>query len=852
MSSRCSTSRDDMVLKRDHLIAWRIDWQPKSANIRDLAETLGLGLDSFVMVDDNPLEIAEIATALPQVTAIRAPTDGPAHFADHLWVFDRTRATTEDRARGELYRREVQRGEARRAAPSYAAFLATLGLCVRIEAPAAGEIERLAQLTARTNQFNVNPRPRQAEQIRLDQCDPARLWFAVHVEDRFGSYGLAGAMAARTTDDGLCVDTFLMSCRVLGRGVEHRMLNAIGAAAVSRGRANVEIRFRDTERNTPARRFLDRLPADQVDRTPSVTTYRLAATAAAGLGFRAEQGELAVEARIADRNRRASRPTKIGRIAPVPGSVFATIAGDYSTGRAVEQAVWGNATPLKAPTAAEGRDATGPDEVAETVRRCASEILGAERFDESIAWQHQGVSSLNTMRLVAELRRALGVSVEFSDIHASGSLDDLVRRIKSRQRGEGTNRPVRLSAAEADLRLVRSILPKPVQCGRADGDAILVTGGTGFLGAHMVAELLKRSRRTIICLVRADPGVAAEQRLRLALMRARRIDAAAEVGRRVVAVTGDLEAERLGLAADEFSALAEQIGTVLHNAATVSFAASYEALRGANVLGTLEMIRFAAAAKAPLHFVSTLAVFDAQSWLDGGIAREQELPERVVDVIHGYAQTKYVSERHLNTARARGLVCSIYRPGNICGDSRTGAWVAGDAITRLLRGSIEIGMLPDRPQTIDLTPVDYVASSIAMLAVTAPQANKNFHVVNSDPVSIEAMASWCRADGFAVATAPVSDWLTALDGLCHAEPDHPAAPMLHLCREPLADGALTMLDLIEARPTPDRSQAEQYLREAGIACPALDGAMFGRCLDALVTAGFLPDGGAPALLGSVA
>ncbi len=554
-------TRDDMVLRREHLIAWRINWQPKSANISDLAKTLGLGLDSFVVLDDNPLEIAEIAAALPQVTVIRAPSDGPANFADHLWVFDRTRTTTEDLARGDLYRREVERVEARRVAASYAEFLATLDLCVRIEAPAAGEIERLAQLTVRTNQLNVNPHPWQAEQIRLDQCDPARLWFAVHVEDRFGSYGLAGAMAAQTTDDTLQVDTFLMSCRVLGRGVEHRMMNAMGAVAVSRGIANVAIRFRDTGRNTPAWRFLERLPADRVDRTPLGTTYHLAAATAADLSFLAEQGEAALEAHVADHDVSASRLIKIGRIAAAPGSLFAKIARDYTTGRAVEQAVWGDAAPAESPGPAEEGKASGLDDVAATVRRCATEILGAERFDESIAWQQQGVSSLNTMRLVAELRRALDVSVEFSDIYASGSLDDLVRRIKSRQGGDGIGSPGRLSAAEADLRLVRSILPMPVQCAGGDGDAILVTGGTGFLGAHLVAELLKRSDRKIICLVRADSGASAEQRLRLALMRARHIDAAAEVGRRLVAVTGNLEAERLGLAPEEFSALAESVGT---------------------------------------------------------------------------------------------------------------------------------------------------------------------------------------------------------------------------------------------------------------------------------------------------
>lgn len=848
--------RADMVLRRAHLVAWRINWASKSANIHDLAQTLGLGLDSFVMIDDNPLEIAEISAALPSVTTLLAPLD-QEDFADHLWPLDRSRATREDRARSDLYRVEAERTAHRRAAATYAAFIASLDLRVEIAAPAAGDIERVAQLTTRTNQFNIDPCGWRAEQIRqggdVDDADDVgdadgadgegRLWRAVHAADRFGSYGLVGVIGARRAGTVLCADTFLMSCRVLGRGVEHRMVNALGQLARERGLEAVELPFRPTDRNAPVQRFLEKLPAT-VRPTPSHRVFRLDAAAAAQMAFVAEPAE---DESAPPQAAPPAGPRKAARLAPVPGDVFCAIAADSATAGAIARAVWPGDDPR--PGAANGPAAN--DDLSAVARQAVRAVLGRERFDETIPFWRLGLSSLSTMRLIADLRRKTGLAVEFRDIHDCASFTDLVHRLGARRPGTAAAQPATdaLSQAERDQSLVRGVLRRKAARRPGAGEAIFLTGGTGFLGAHLVAELVRRTHRPIICLVRTDDAAGGPERLRAALLRSGHADAAQEIGRQVRTLAGDLDRKGLGLGTEAFDRLAQEVGLVLHNGATVSFAASYDALRAANVLGTLETIRLAAAAGASLHFVSTLAVFDALSWLDGETAGEAELPERVGDLLHGYAQTKYVSERHIGMARARGLSCSVYRPGNIIGDSRDGTWVPGDAVSRLLRGSLDTGAMPDRPGVLDLTPVDFVAAAIAVLALREPEANRTFHIVNPRRHAICDITAWCRANGHPLVTTALSEWLRRLEALCQSEPEHPAAPMLSVLRHEAGDD-LPLVDLVERRPVPECAETVRHLHRLGVACPDLDAEVFGRSLDFLTAIGYLPNEISSALLRS--
>jgi FkbH-like protein len=258
--------RSDFPLRREHLAAWRIDWAPKSANLRRLAEELNLGLDSFVFIDDNPVECAEVRAACPEVLVLELPADEAAipPLLQHFWAFDRLRTTAEDHKRTALYRQEVERDRHRRSASSFAEFLAGLELAVDISplasgqlAPrASGQLARVAQLTQRTNQFNTTTVRRSDGEIERLLAEGALECWTVEVRDRFGDYGLVGVVFFAAREGALVVDSFLLSCRVLGRGVEHRILAALGEEAERRGLRRLDVLAAPTAKNRPAFDFL--------------------------------------------------------------------------------------------------------------------------------------------------------------------------------------------------------------------------------------------------------------------------------------------------------------------------------------------------------------------------------------------------------------------------------------------------------------------------------------------------------------------------------------------------------------------------------------------------------------------
>ena len=229
----------EMPLALEHFTAWRLNWGPKSANLRELAEELNLALDSFILVDNSATECAEVLAGAPEALAIPLPQDARefASFLDHIWAFDRWNTTAEDRGRAALYVQERERARAEQMASSLEEFLASLNLRVTILPMTQEQLPRVAQLTMRTNQMNFTSVRRNEGEIQTLLCSQGYECLTVNVEDRFGSYGLTGVMLFRTTGDALIVDTFLLSCRALGRGVEHRMLARLGEIAKERGLA---------------------------------------------------------------------------------------------------------------------------------------------------------------------------------------------------------------------------------------------------------------------------------------------------------------------------------------------------------------------------------------------------------------------------------------------------------------------------------------------------------------------------------------------------------------------------------------------------------------------------------------
>jgi FkbH-like protein len=255
----------EMPLQLDHFAVTRINWEQKSNNLRSIARELSLGADSFAFIDDDDKECAEVIANCPEVLTLQIPRDAREIpiFLHHVWAFDRLSVTKEDRQRNESYRQEQQRSSVIRQASTIEEFVAALDLKILIRPLTSEQIPRVSQLTLRTNQFNTTGiRRTEAEVARFINETDARC-LTVDVSDRFGDYGLVGVLFCRLTHEAIIVESFLMSCRVLGRGVEHAVLRHLGEIALQLSLECVEIDFIPSKRNAPARTFLGSIGAVQ-------------------------------------------------------------------------------------------------------------------------------------------------------------------------------------------------------------------------------------------------------------------------------------------------------------------------------------------------------------------------------------------------------------------------------------------------------------------------------------------------------------------------------------------------------------------------------------------------------------
>jgi FkbH-like protein len=237
--------------------------------IRAIAEELHLGLDAFVFIDDSPVECAEVASALPMVEVIQMPREAhrvPSVLASYRG-FDRSSVTREDGLRTTHHAAEREREQARAQYADLDAFLASLDLEAVVGPPSPAELERVAQLTARTNQFNLTTRRYDLFDIESLAKSPRSLVVALRASDRHGDYGLTGLGIATVdpapidseSDDRsplVRIDALLMSCRTLGRKLEDVLLSELCAAIDARfPGARIEAEYRPTKKNAQVADF---------------------------------------------------------------------------------------------------------------------------------------------------------------------------------------------------------------------------------------------------------------------------------------------------------------------------------------------------------------------------------------------------------------------------------------------------------------------------------------------------------------------------------------------------------------------------------------------------------------------
>jgi HAD-superfamily phosphatase, subfamily IIIC/FkbH-like domain len=249
----------EMVLGWSDITARRINWESKSKGLLELAAELNLGLDSFAFLDDDARECGEVRQELPEIATLQVPhaTSGIARFLDHAWIFDHVRpATEEDMARPQMYSEAIERSRFEKQAKDLQEFLAGLRLDIDFAPVTPETLPRAAQLMQRTNQMNSTLLRFTEAELKSVLDSGEREAFTATVSDRFGSYGLVGLVLFRESGDGLVVENFLLSCRALGRGVEHKMLAHVGQIALQRGKEMVRIHLKEGPRNQPAIAFL--------------------------------------------------------------------------------------------------------------------------------------------------------------------------------------------------------------------------------------------------------------------------------------------------------------------------------------------------------------------------------------------------------------------------------------------------------------------------------------------------------------------------------------------------------------------------------------------------------------------
>ena len=254
-------ARADMPLSLDGFAAVRVNWSPKAGNLLDACRELNLAPDAVVFVDDNPHERAQMKAHLPEVAVPPFPADlsNPAPFLRRLeqYFFASVGTTVEDRARTEMYQAEAARRAFARTLPTVQDYLKGLRLTVKAARATGEDVPRLAQMAGKTNQFNATTIRRTAEEMSALVADPAHRVWTFRAGDAFGEMGLVcyvvyDCATARVTD-------FVMSCRAMGRTLEHFAINHVRRALADEGLPLAGIDCVPTAKNGPFREFLSTL-----------------------------------------------------------------------------------------------------------------------------------------------------------------------------------------------------------------------------------------------------------------------------------------------------------------------------------------------------------------------------------------------------------------------------------------------------------------------------------------------------------------------------------------------------------------------------------------------------------------
>ncbi|WP_237386979.1 thioester reductase domain-containing protein [Xenorhabdus sp. Sc-CR9] len=479
------------------------------------------------------------------------------------------------------------------------------------------------------------------------------------------------------------------------------------------------------------------------------------------------------------------------------------------------------------------------------------DLLATDVFGITDDFFQIGGHSILVARMVENIEKAFllripisGIYVEPTVARISAILDEMtVARQKNPARIVGTYHSEALIRQHAETLRNDVYLKEGV---RPDGlphanwyqpDAVLLTGATGYLGLHLLEQLLKQTSAKVICLCRASDEEHALDRIKAGFTNYQ-----INVGDgldRVEFVIGDLGQPRFGLLPETWEQLAETIDVIYHNGALVNFIYPYSALKSINVDGTRTALELACTARLKhFHYVSSVNALFATESPRPYMEDDRAMSESVRDP-SGYSGSKWVSEGIINIARNRNVPVSIYRPGLILGHTRTGAAQGNDYLVASLKGYLSMGFYPNHALLLDIVPVDYVAASLVHISRKPESNGKFFNLFNPEQVSIRQFFNWVQDFGYILNPVPFDEGKEKILAL---DDTHPLYPLIPLIRD-MTERPYRALDpayIDEIHPELELKNTLSGLTGSDIRCPTITAGYVHQVLRYLIGTGFLP------------
>ena len=485
------------------------------------------------------------------------------------------------------------------------------------------------------------------------------------------------------------------------------------------------------------------------------------------------------------------------------------------------------------------------NELEERVTGVWQEVLGIAPIGIDDSYFDMGGHSLLAPRMVMRLSKALDLELPLEILLENPTVARLGEAVEAVREGKA----VLATAVDlaAEVYLAEDIQPAADGTASVPPAAVLLTGGTGFLGAHLAHELAEQTDARLVCLVRGADADAAMARLRANLEHHKVWRD--ELAERLEVLPADLAQPHLGLSEDHFERLAREVDLVIHAGAWVNFTYPYSVLAPANVEGTREALRLAALFKTkPFHFISSTAVYTPESYA-GGRAQEDDPLIHTAGLFSGYAETKWACEKILGLAEERGLPVVIHRPGVISGHSTTGVGNTSDMVWNVIKGCVQMGASLDAGPLLDVTPVDFVARAVVHLALAGERfKGTRFGFANPHPIPYTELFSVVRSLGYPVRPVDYRSWRAQLVETAEQGVENALVPFLPLFPPWPEEAEAEAAVLAESRPKERQAQPSMLyddrnlraaLEDSDIRCPPFDEPLLRTYLGYFIQSGFL-------------